>query len=248
MAKICPDCGSENADVAQFCKGCGKQLDVPVIKAEEKPKKERKTREKPERKPRKERKPKGEKKDYIGDFKEKWSTWSTGKKAGVGIAGACCVLLIVFFLISAFISPDANLAPVENETYQFDGFTLDFPTNVSMYNYTTNDESDYNSVTTYVNWNDENDSPHSVEVITMKGSSLVSSEDEYFSNVQRYGAEKVGTYGEWTIVDMRNLTGDNGESVDEGYVLVHHTGDRLVGLSGDDLELLKKVSDTFKKA
>lgn len=31
MVKICPDCGSENADIAQFCKGCGK-----VLKTEEK--------------------------------------------------------------------------------------------------------------------------------------------------------------------------------------------------------------------
>ena len=28
MAKICPDCGAENADIAQFCKGCGKNLET----------------------------------------------------------------------------------------------------------------------------------------------------------------------------------------------------------------------------
>lgn len=26
MVKICPDCRAENADIAQFCKGCGKEL------------------------------------------------------------------------------------------------------------------------------------------------------------------------------------------------------------------------------
>ena len=238
MAKICPDCGSENADVAQFCKGCGKQLETPVIKAEEEPKK----RKRPERKPRKERKRKGEKKDYIGDFKEKWSTWSTAKKAGVGIVSFCCLALIVMFLIFSLV-PDANTA--NNEPYTFEGFTLDLPKDCSVSNTTTTDEEDY-TVNSYEIHSDKLDYPVTVKV--MKGANLVSSAEEFAVNVMdtHPGATTLPSHGQWKTINCTKVN-VNGQSVNQGYVMAYHTGDKLVAIVCEDLDLLNEIADTFKE-
>ncbi len=87
MTKICPKCKTKNMDDAGFCQNCGEELDeavkVPV-------------------------------KDNGTGFKTKetsagtggwWSKQSTGVKAGIGIAGVCCIGLILIVAIGGFLSP-----------------------------------------------------------------------------------------------------------------------------------------------
>ena len=224
MTRICPDCGAENADVAQFCKGCGKQLEASPaeVKAESK------------------------NSSFIDDLKEKWDTWSTGKKVGIlgggGIA-LCCIALIVIFLIIAIFVPDESTEL--SETYEFEGFTLDLPANCDITNSTTTEEEGYKVNTYFITWENSTDM---IVVDVMKGYKLVSSEDEYVANMMNMypGAKKTGTYGDWTVIDSTNVK-DNGETVDRGYVLVHHAGDNMIAVSGDNLELIKNVTDTYKQ-
>jgi hypothetical protein len=88
MTKICPKCKTENMDDAGFCQNCGEELDeavkVPV-------------------------------KGNGTGFKTKetgaatggwWSKQSTGVKAGIGIAGVCCIGLILLVALGGFLSPD----------------------------------------------------------------------------------------------------------------------------------------------
>ncbi len=83
LAKICPKCGNENKDTAKFCEDCGTSLnDVGNTAMTEKPK------------------------STSGGIMDWWNKQSSGGKAIMGIAGICCIGLILIVGISGLMAPD----------------------------------------------------------------------------------------------------------------------------------------------
>lgn len=76
MTKICPKCNTKNADTSGFCQNCGEELPESTIVS------------------------KG------GGTSAWWSKQGTGVKAGIVIAGICCIGLIVIVALAGLGSPD----------------------------------------------------------------------------------------------------------------------------------------------
>ena len=129
--------------------------------------------------------------------------------------------------------------PATNETYTFDGFTLDLPSNTSIANFTWNGTG-YTVNTFIVSTPDDS---YTVEVT--RGSGAVDSAQEYASNWIDDGAALGGTYGNWTIINLNNAT--SGNQTYTGYILVNHDGKTMYEIRGDNLDALKNITDTFKK-
>ncbi len=95
MTKICPNCKSENTDDATFCQDCGNEL---LRTADPGTNKNKKTNSR-----------------GTMDF---WNKQSTGRKAVVGIAGICCIGLILIVAFGGMFSPDktTTTTPATNTT------------------------------------------------------------------------------------------------------------------------------------
>jgi hypothetical protein len=89
LAKICPNCNSTNPNNAEFCQNCGNDLKNVL----------------PEIK-------------NSGGASNWWNKQSTGGKAAIGLAGICCVGLILILAISGMFSSDktATTAPPVTNT------------------------------------------------------------------------------------------------------------------------------------
>ena len=130
--------------------------------------------------------------------------------------------------------------PATNETYTFDGFTLDLPSNTSIANFTWNGTG--YTVNTYIV--STPDASYTVDVT--RGSGAVESAQEYARNwVNNDGASLGGTYGNWTIIDLNNVKSDNQTLT--GYILATHDGKTMYEIRGENLDALKNITDTFKK-
>lgn len=82
MTKLCPNCKTANEDSASFCQNCGNKLKTTASD-------------------RNQTKPQNQK--GLGGW---WNKQSTGGKAAMGIAGICCIGLILIIAISGMYSPD----------------------------------------------------------------------------------------------------------------------------------------------
>ncbi len=93
MTKICPNCKTGNKNDAGFCQNCGEDLSQ-TSKATQRVKTQ-----------------------SNGGIMGWWNKRGTGSKAAIGIAGICCIGLILIVAFYGFSSPDKNTAttaPVTN--------------------------------------------------------------------------------------------------------------------------------------
>jgi len=86
QAKICPNCGTENPDDANFCEECGRDLN-DIEKAVP---------------------PKEAPKNMVDRIKEWWDKQSTGGKAAIGIA-TCCLGALLFIGIVGMMAPETTI-------------------------------------------------------------------------------------------------------------------------------------------
>lgn len=140
-----------------------------------------------------------------------------------------------------------------NQTYTFDGFTLDLPSNANITNNTTRDDGVVRK-TSNIEWetgSGDNAKYSSMKVTVSKGEQVVESADEYLANWMSSGAKSPGNHGKWVIIDINGVPIEafaqyNLNITYSGYILGYHDGSKLIALSGDNLTELENVADTFK--
>lgn len=155
------------------------------------------------------------------------------------ILAVFCCLNVASAGLFDFIGGESETAT--NETYTFDGFTLELPSNTTISNFTW-DGNGYTVNSYIVSTVDD-----SYLIDVTKGSGAVDSAQEYARNwVNNDGATLGGEYGNWTIIDLNTAKSDN-ETL-SGYILATHDGTTMFEIRGEDLDALKSIVDTFKKA
>ena len=138
-----------------------------------------------------------------------------------------------------------------NQTYTFDGFTLDLPENANITNNTYNNDGTTRKVSSIELDNSSGGSDY-VKVSVATGPQLVTSVDEYVSNWVSEGATPEGKYGDWSIININGVKMDFGSNYNfnltySGYILAKHTGSKLIFIQGDNLAQLKSIVDTYKE-
>lgn len=132
-----------------------------------------------------------------------------------------------------------------NETYTFEGFTLDLPEGASMFNFSSDSDGVYMN-TYYVSWGSEQDGNNeSIDVTYAKGENMVTSAEEFVQNWVDMGAVSEGQYNGWSIINRNGVPNDNGGSY-SGYMMAKYVDGSMYILMGDDLDFLKGVADSFK--
>ena len=133
---------------------------------------------------------------------------------------------------------------VENETYKFDGFSVDLPKDARIYN-TTAQEDDYYRISYYVNWGNTDDGNNGSIEIDFATGNIVKSTEELVSKVISLGAKSEGYYGDWAILNMDGVRySENG--VLSGYMLTKVQDGKVYSLKGENLTQLKNIADTFE--
>ena len=95
------------------------------------------------------------------------------------------------------------------------------------------------------------------EVIELNGSkalvmevttgNIAKSKEVFVNNLVSNGAVLIENHGNWSLLDVNGLPRSNGGNY-SGYSITTHTGDALILIRSSDVELLKRVVDTYKPA
>lgn len=136
---------------------------------------------------------------------------------------------------------------VKNATYKFDGFTLTFPEGATFKNNTTEFASitfDQRAFAFQPNAKD------TVCMVALKanGSGTVNSVDEYKNAWLKQGAIDGGKFGEWTIIDLHNTTGEKATNSSFFALVKERPDGSFVVLEGEKLDDIKKVAGTYKES
>jgi len=95
VTKICSNCKSVNADDATFCQNCGKSINQTskATQSSNNPK-------------------------SGGGISDRWNKQSKRNQAAIGIAGVCCIGLIIIIAVGGMLSPNqtANTANTNSTT------------------------------------------------------------------------------------------------------------------------------------
>ena len=93
MAKICPECGTNNTERSEFCQECGKKLDSVTEKS----------------------KSENSFKALMAGFNKWWGKRSRNGKILYGI-GACCLGVLIIGMIGAALTPERTILGISNAT------------------------------------------------------------------------------------------------------------------------------------
>lgn len=169
----------------------------------------------------------------------------------MNIKKVLALLIIVLALFSCIGAASAGLfdffggGEPKNQTYTFDGFTLDLPEGSQIND--TNQSSDGMNIHEYLVFFPTNANGTGINVIIYTGANLVNTVDEYVNTLTTYGAKFVEKYGNWSIVDVRNFTSPTGPNANvTGYLIITRTPNSFVVIRGDSPEQLKGIVDTYK--
>ncbi|MCR5026480.1 MAG: hypothetical protein K6A34_03440 [Methanobrevibacter sp.] len=160
------------------------------------------------------------------------------------------LLIIALALFSCLGAASAGLFDFfgggpKNQTYTFDGFTLDLPEG-SQINDTKQSSAGIN-FHEYLVFFPTNANGTSINVIIYTGDNLVKTVDEYVNSLTTNGAKFVDKYGNWSIVDVRNFTSPTEHNTNvTGYLIITRTPNSFVVIRGDSPEQLKGIVDTYK--
>ena len=161
--------------------------------------------------------------------------------------------VIVLALFSCMSAASAGLFDFfggeSNQTYTFNGFTLDIPESaeVSTFNLSRTNSEGY--VENY-HYTITMENGETVNVSSAEGAGIATSIDIYVANLVSGGADLGGTYGDWTIIKTNNIplsAGDGSIKVNPDYILVKFSGAKIITISGNNLDQLKNIADTYKE-
>ena len=131
----------------------------------------------------------------------------------------------------------------KTQTYTFDGFTLDIPEDANVHYKNESDRTADINIYTIDNKGGDD------FLVTSASGEVASSMSKYTSMMENAGAVDEGTHGDWTIFNIKKADLNVGRSMnaESDYMMVNLTHKKIITLQGDDLDALKKMSDTYKE-
>lgn len=150
------------------------------------------------------------------------------------------IVVVIVAVIALVLSVGLLSVAPQNQTYQFDGCTLELPENVEFDNLTRGNASRVLEEFYYIS---DPNSGENYSFDVSKGASMISTVDQYVSNLAQKGATNDGNYNNWTIV---NLHGYHPGGLRYNYLLLYHDGTVLYEFCGNNLTALEHVADTFR--
>lgn len=135
---------------------------------------------------------------------------------------------------------------IKNQTYTFDGFTLELPENATISNHTIKESGMVSKIYT-ISFKTEKDGNTSNLIMEVTTGNIAKSKDAFVNNLVSNGAVLIENHGNWSLLDVNGLPRSNGGNY-SGYSITTHTGDALILIRSSDVGLLKRVVDTYKPA